>query len=150
MCAILAQGLRGEEIFLHPPTLHRVGATRAMELISRMGSKPTPLRLPSHGALSVGRSQSADYQVDRIRISAVHVQITEGPDPTTFTVTDVSRNGTGLVAHGTTPAAATMLHRASTTVKIGTGILLPMEQPGGIVQKTVNDVLRMDRDPGAA
>ena len=99
-----------------------------MELIFCKGSNPTPLRFPSHGTLSVGRSQSADYQVDGIRVSAVHVKITEGPDPTTFTVTDVSHNGTGLVARGTTPAAATMLHRASTTVKMGTGILLPMEQ----------------------
>ena len=112
-----------------------------MELIFRKGSNATPLRLLSHGALSVGRSQSTDYQVDGLRVSAVHVKITEGPDPTTLTVTDVSHNGTGLVARGTTPAAATMLHRATTTVKVGTGILLPVEQPGGATQRTVGDVL---------
>ena len=110
-----------------------------MELIFRKGSNATPLRLPSHGALSVGRSQNTDYQVDGLRVSAVHVKITEGPDPTTLTVTDVSHNGTGLVARGTTPAEATMLHRASTTVKMGTGILLPVEQPGGATQRTVDD-----------
>ena len=87
-----------------------------MELIFRMAGKPTFMRLPSKSTLSVGRSHNADYQIEGVRVSAYHVQITAGPDPATITITDVSQNGTGLVARGTTPATATMLHQASTTV----------------------------------
>lgn len=115
-----------------------------MELIFRMAGKPTLMRLPSKSTLSVGRSHNADYQIEGVRVSAYHVQITAGPDPATITITDVSQNGTGLVARGTTPATATMLHQASTTVGVGTGILLPMEQPGSIGQRTMEDVLWLE------
>ena len=115
-----------------------------MELIFRMAGRPTPLRLPSQGTLSVGRSSTTDCQVEGLRVSAVHVQITEGPNPMTITVIDVSQNGTGLVAHSATPVTATLLHRASAIVEVGTGILLPMEHPVSIVQKTVDDVLWLE------
>ena len=69
-----------------------------MELIFRMAGKPTLMRLPSKSTLSVGRSHNADYQIEGVRVSAYHVQITAGPDPATITITDISQNGTGLVA----------------------------------------------------
>ena len=115
-----------------------------MELIFRMAGKPTLMRLPSKGTLSVGRSHNADYRIEGVRVFAHNVQITVGPDPATITVTDVSQNSTGLVARGTTPTTATMLHQASTTVEVGTGILLPMEQPGSIGQRTMDDVLWLE------
>ena len=115
-----------------------------MELIFRMAGKLTPMRLPSKGTLSVGRSQNADYRIEGVRVSAHHVQITVGPDSETITITDISQNGTGIVARGTTPTTATMLHQASTTVGVGAGLLLPTEQPGSIGQRAMDDVLWLE------
>ena len=112
-----------------------------MDIAFAMADKKTFLELPPHGTLTVGRSHKADYRIDGVGVSGIHIEIERGPDPTAITVKDVSLNGTGILAPAADPETATPLHRNSITVQMGTGVLLPHRTPGCTTPRQPADVL---------
>jgi hypothetical protein len=119
----------------------------AMDIAFAMADKKTFLELPPQGTLTVGRSHKADYRIDGVGVSGIHIEIERGPDPTTITVKDVSLNGTGILAPAADPETATPLHRNSITVQMGTGVLLPHRTPGCTTPRQPADVLWLGQPP---
>ena len=119
-----------------------------MEVSLRMAGTRTVVLVPLREPFTVGRSHRADYQLEDLSVSTVHLEIKCGVTQGFVVITDRSLNGAGVIPPGGGLSdAIEMVKDAPTPVKLNSGILIPMRLPRSDRAREEKEILWLDEAP---
>ena len=122
-----------------------------------VNGKTTLVAVPYTGNMTIGRSHRADFRIEGMGVSNLHVHLRKGKNTSgeaVFMATDVSQNGTGVLHHGQPEGEAAPMPRGLPILLTdGSGLIIPMRASSGDRAENAPQILwlrHMHQSPGAS